>query len=142
MLVLEGLVGLHRTVQLQLLQHYWLGHRLGLLCYCMVCLGNEQRSGHGSSLDFKNSISHGTGRRLLSHQRHLGRPTPSLRAPQPFEIAIVQRIFFEVICVCEETLVTHDLSDAAAAAAAAESSIVLLEEGVCYDQCILIAKIY
>ena len=26
MLVLEGLVGLHRTVQLQLLQHYWSGH--------------------------------------------------------------------------------------------------------------------
>ena len=26
-LILEGLVGLHRTVQLQLLQHYWLGHR-------------------------------------------------------------------------------------------------------------------
>ena len=25
MLVLKGLVGLHRTVQLQLLQHYWLG---------------------------------------------------------------------------------------------------------------------
>ena len=25
MLILEGLVGLHRTVQLQLLQHYWLG---------------------------------------------------------------------------------------------------------------------
>ena len=25
MLVLEGLVGLHRTVQLQLLQHYWWG---------------------------------------------------------------------------------------------------------------------
>ena len=32
MLVLKGLVGLHRTVPLQLLQHYWLGHRLGLLC--------------------------------------------------------------------------------------------------------------
>ena len=30
MLVLEGLVGLHRTVKLQLLQCYWLGHRLGL----------------------------------------------------------------------------------------------------------------
>ena len=28
MLVLKGLVGLHRTVQLQLLQHYWSGHRL------------------------------------------------------------------------------------------------------------------
>ena len=31
--VLEGLVGLHRTVQLQLLQYYWLEHRLGLLWY-------------------------------------------------------------------------------------------------------------
>ena len=31
MLVLEGLVGLHRTVQLQLLQCYWLGHTLGLI---------------------------------------------------------------------------------------------------------------
>ena len=31
-LVLEGLIGLHRTVQLQLLQHCWMGHRLGLLC--------------------------------------------------------------------------------------------------------------
>ena len=41
-LVLEGLVGLHRTIQLQLLQHYW--HRLGLPWYRMVCLGNEQRS--------------------------------------------------------------------------------------------------
>ena len=30
MLVLEGLVGLHRTIQLQLLQRYWSGHRLGL----------------------------------------------------------------------------------------------------------------
>ena len=28
MLVLEGLVDLHGTVQLQLLQHYWSGHRL------------------------------------------------------------------------------------------------------------------
>ena len=32
MFVLKGLVGLHRTIQLQLLQHYWSGHRLGLLC--------------------------------------------------------------------------------------------------------------
>ena len=31
MLVLKGLEGLHRTIQLQL-QHYWLGLRLGLLC--------------------------------------------------------------------------------------------------------------
>ena len=32
-LVLEGLVGLHRTIQFQLFQHYWLAHRLGLLSY-------------------------------------------------------------------------------------------------------------
>ena len=31
MLVLEVLVDLHRTIQLQFLQHQWLGHRLG---YC------------------------------------------------------------------------------------------------------------
>ena len=42
-LVLEGLVGLHRTTQLQLLQHYWSGNRHGLVWYWMVCLGNEQR---------------------------------------------------------------------------------------------------
>ena len=40
--VLKGLVGLHRTTQL--LQHYWLGPRLGLPWYWMVCLGNKQRS--------------------------------------------------------------------------------------------------
>ena len=33
MLVLKDLVGLHRTVLLQLLQHYWLGHRL---VYCDI----------------------------------------------------------------------------------------------------------
>ena len=43
-LVLECLVDLHWTIQLQLLQHYWSGHRLGLLWYWMVYLGNEQRS--------------------------------------------------------------------------------------------------
>ena len=43
-LFLKGLVVLHRTVQLQLLQCFRLGHRLGLLWYWMVCLGNEPRS--------------------------------------------------------------------------------------------------
>ena len=33
MLVLGGLVGLHRTIQLQLLQHYWLGIDLD---YCDI----------------------------------------------------------------------------------------------------------
>ena len=37
-LVLEGLVGLHRPIQLQLLWCYRLGHRLGLLWYWMVSL--------------------------------------------------------------------------------------------------------
>ena len=43
-LVLEGLVGLHRTIQLQLLQHHLLGHRLALLWCWMICLGNKPRS--------------------------------------------------------------------------------------------------
>ena len=34
----------HITIQLQLLQHYWLGHRLILPWYWMICFGNEQRS--------------------------------------------------------------------------------------------------
>ena len=42
--VLEDLVCLHRTVQLQLLQHYCSGHWLGLLCYWMAGSGNEQSS--------------------------------------------------------------------------------------------------
>ena len=33
MLVLESLVDLHRTIQLQLLQHYWSGHGLD---YCVI----------------------------------------------------------------------------------------------------------
>ena len=43
-LVLEELIGHHRTIQLQLLQHYWLRHILGLLWYWMVCLGNYLRA--------------------------------------------------------------------------------------------------
>ena len=35
-LALKGLEGLHRIIQLQLLQHYWLGHRLGYLDYCDI----------------------------------------------------------------------------------------------------------
>ena len=43
-LVLEGLIGIHRTDQLQLLRHQWLGHKLELLWRWMVCLGNEPKS--------------------------------------------------------------------------------------------------
>ena len=43
-LVLKGLVGFHRTIQFQLIQRYWLEHRLGSPWYWMICLGNEQRS--------------------------------------------------------------------------------------------------
>ena len=43
-LVLKGVLSLHRTSQLQFLLHQWLGHRLGLLWCWMVCLGNELRS--------------------------------------------------------------------------------------------------
>ena len=36
MLVLEGLVGLHRTIQLQLFQHYWSVHKCIDLDYCDI----------------------------------------------------------------------------------------------------------
>ena len=39
MLVLEGLVDLHRTIQRQLLQHYWLGRKLGLPDIELFALG-------------------------------------------------------------------------------------------------------
>ena len=35
---------LHRTNQVQLLWHQWLGHRLGLLWCWMTCLGNKLKS--------------------------------------------------------------------------------------------------
>ena len=40
-LVLEGLVGFHRAVQLELLKYWWLGH-IGLLWKWMVCLERKQ----------------------------------------------------------------------------------------------------
>ena len=43
-LALEGVIGLHRAIQLQLLWHQWLGQRLGLLWHWMVCPGNKGRS--------------------------------------------------------------------------------------------------
>ena len=43
-LVLEGPVGLHKTVQLQLLLYQWLGNRFRLVWCWMVFLGNESRS--------------------------------------------------------------------------------------------------
>ena len=46
MLVLKGLVGLHRTVQLQLLQHYWLG--LDLDYYDIEWFALETNSDHSA----------------------------------------------------------------------------------------------
>ena len=36
MLVLKGLVSLHRTIKLQLLQPYWLGYRLEAVYYLNI----------------------------------------------------------------------------------------------------------
>ena len=90
-LVLEGLEDLHRTIQLQLLQHYWLGCRLGLLWYWMVCLGNEQRSVLSCSVAVNSLWPHRLlyAARLLcpwwfSRQEYCSRlPMPSSRGPFP-----------------------------------------------------------
>ena len=43
-LILEGVVYLHKTHQIQLLQHQYLGHSLGLVWRWMICHGNEPKS--------------------------------------------------------------------------------------------------
>ena len=56
----EVLVGPHSMVKLQLIWHYWLGHRLGLLWYWKICLGNKcsQVLHSGSFVDYEGySIS-------------------------------------------------------------------------------------
>ena len=55
---LEGIVGLHRTGQLQLLQHQWLGHRLGLL-WCWNGFALEMNRNHSVVFELapKYSIS-------------------------------------------------------------------------------------
>ena len=52
MLVIKGLVGLHRTVQLQLLQHYWLGIPDHLTCLLINVYADQEatvRTGHGTT---------------------------------------------------------------------------------------------
>ena len=56
-LFLEGLVGLHRSIQLQILHHYWLGIDLD---YCDIeCLTLETKSDHSVVYEIasKNCIS-------------------------------------------------------------------------------------
>ena len=55
-LVLEGVVGLHRTIQVQLLQHYWSEHRLGLLWYWMVALETNRDHSVVFEIAFKYCI--------------------------------------------------------------------------------------
>ena len=55
-LVLDGLVGLHRTIQLPLLQRCWLGHRLGLLLSFSnmtrsPCLSQHRQTPNPASID-------------------------------------------------------------------------------------------
>ena len=63
-LVLDGPVGLHRTIQLHPLQYYWSGHRLGLPWYWMIKPDNVIKQGHyfankgPSSLSYSFSSSH------------------------------------------------------------------------------------
>ena len=62
MLVLEGLVGLHRTIQLQLLQHYCLGHRR-ITVILKVCL--ETNRDHSVIFEMHPSTAFQT---LLPHR--------------------------------------------------------------------------
>ena len=69
-LVLKGLVDLHKTVQL--LQHYWLGHRLVLLWY--VCFALEMNRDHfvifeiASKYCFSDSFANYDGHSISSKE--------------------------------------------------------------------------
>ena len=62
MLVLKGLVGLHRTIQLQLLQRYWLGHRLVCISLQIYLIQSlvfpEELSEHSFSLKMTSGKNH------------------------------------------------------------------------------------
>ena len=72
-LVLEGLIGLHRTVQLQLLQHYWLGHRFIRLLEELMLKLKFQYFGHPMQRadSFEKTLMLGKieGRRRRGRQR-------------------------------------------------------------------------
>ena len=70
MLVLKGLVVLHRIIQLQLLQHYWLGHRLGLLVAATGALSMAEKNYPTSEVrgrKWENPMPEGRGQEALPH---------------------------------------------------------------------------
>ena len=58
MLVLKGHVGLQRTIQLQLLQRYWLGHRIGYRDIVWFTLEMNRDHSVVFEIAFKYCISH------------------------------------------------------------------------------------
>ena len=73
-------------MQLQLLQRYCSGHRLGLQWYWMVCLGNEQRS----FLPESNSSSQGFNlKRWTVSAREMRQPLSFLGLPVYFKFKIL-----------------------------------------------------
>ena len=118
MLVLKGLAGLHRTIQLQLLQCYWLGQGLDYH-------DTEWFSGFPYFLQFKSEFGNKEFMiwATVSSQSYfcwLYRASPSLSAKNIINLILVLTIWW---CPC------------------VESSLVLLEESVCYDQYILLSKL-
>ena len=110
-LVLEGLLGHHRIVQLQ---HYWLGHRLGLLWYWMVCL--EMTAVHRVTksqtrlTDFTFTFHfHALKKEMATHSSVLARRILGTGEPGGLPSVGLHRV-------------GHDWSDLAAAAAAMPSS--------------------
>ena len=63
-LVLGGLLGLHRTDQL--LWHQWLGHGFGLLSCCMFCLGMNQ----DHSVIFKFALMYCISESFVDYEGH------------------------------------------------------------------------
>ena len=79
-LVLEGLVGLHRISQLQLLQQHWLGYRLGLLwCWILLFLSLYPSTVFRTLVDYEEFWQN------VVHWRRKWQPTPLFLPEEPHE---------------------------------------------------------
>ena len=83
MLVLEGLVVLHRTIQLQLLQHYWSGHRLGRITVILNGLPCKR-----TEIRLPTSIGSSKKQESSKNKQTNKKTTALLTMPKPLTVCI------------------------------------------------------
>ena len=90
MLVLKDLVGLHRTVQLQLLQHYWLGHRLDY--YDIEGFSLETNRDHSVVFETASKYCISAEKAMATHSSNLAWKIPRTEEPGGLQSMGSQRV--------------------------------------------------